>query len=300
MIRRPVPADLAGERVDKIVAELAGISRARARAMVDGGEVTVDGLVVAVASTRPAQGAMVEFPEPVEAEAMEGEPVDFEVLWEDDQVVVVDKPAGVVVHPGAGRRRGTLAAGLLHRFPELEGVGEPGRWGLIHRLDRDTSGVLLVARTGEAYRRLSADLHRRRIGRHYLTLVAGTLDIDQGTIEAPIGSDPSDPRRRKVVVGGRPARTHYRVVERLRDATLLAVTLETGRTHQIRVHMQAIDHPVIGDPWYGRPWRVTSPRVFLHAHRIEFDHPVGGERIEVVSPLPVDLTEVLDSLRREG
>ncbi len=294
MIR--IPDSLAGGRVDKVVAELAGLSRARARAVIDAGGVTLDGVAVSP-STRVTGGEVMVIPEIAPVAAMAPEEVAFSVVWEDEAVIVVDKPPGLVVHPGAGRQRGTLAAGLVFRYPELAGVGPEGRAGLVHRLDRDTSGVLIVARTEAAHSNLVEAIRRRKVSRRYLCLVVGVMEMATGTIEAPIGADPSDPRKRKVVVGGRPSRTHYRVLERFDDATLLEVTLETGRTHQIRVHLQAIDHPVIGDPWYGRPWKIECPRVFLHAWRIGFDHPITGEPIEVTAGLPSDLQAVLDRLR---
>jgi 23S rRNA pseudouridine1911/1915/1917 synthase len=294
--RLEVPADLAGERVDKVVATLLGVSRAVARGLVDSG-VTVDGVTVSP-SDRVGEGSVVEAPEPVE-ETMVGEPVDFGVVYEDADMVVVDKPAGLVVHPGAGRTTGTLASGLLHRYPELAGVGAEGRWGLVHRLDKDTSGLMVVARTGEAHRVLSKRLKAREIGRVYLTLAHGNFDAPMGTIDAPIGRDRARPMLRAISHDGKAARTHYEVLARFPDpgCTLLEVRLETGRTHQIRVHLAAIDHPVVGDPVYGRrPQRFNSPRIFLHAHRLHLNHPATDEPMDFVSPLPEDLQGVLDGL----
>lgn len=291
-----VPSTLAGERADRVVSVLAGVSRAVARQMVDSGQVSVDGSEVS-ARTRLTEGSVVDFPEPEAKPSLMAEPVEFGVAYEDEWLIVVDKPAGLVVHPGAGRSHGTLAAGLLHAYPDLEGVGDAGRWGIVHRLDRDTSGLLMVGRTPEVHRALTRALARREIERTYSALVIGEMDMPRGTIDAPIAADPIDRRKRKVAAGGRPARTHYRVVERHADVTLLEVRLETGRTHQIRVHLAAIGHPVLGDPWYGRPWRVESPRVFLHAARLRFAHPVGGDQMDLESPLPPDLAAVLDSLQ---
>lgn len=296
-MRLEVPADLAGERVDKVVAVAGDVSRAVARALVEAGGVTCDDRVVAP-THRVAEGEVVSFEPPEPAPVLEPEHVNFEVVFEDQHLLVVDKPPGVVTHPGGGRRSGTLASGLLHRYPDLEGVGEPGRWGIVHRLDRETSGLLLVARTAESHRTLSRALKRRNVHRTYLALIEGTLDLPRGTIEAPISSDPRRPTRRAVSAEGRPAVTHYR---KLRDwpvagVTLLEVTLETGRTHQIRVHLASIDHPVVGDRTYGRPGRVSSPRVFLHAAKLGFTHPVTGEEIEVESPLPDDLAAVIADL----
>ncbi len=267
------------------------------RMLVEQG-VLLDGI-----ATRPRErvkvGSTLVSPKPSPPAELEPEPVEFDVLYEDAFVVVVDKPAGVVVHPGSGRSKGTLAAGLLFRYPDLKGVGSADRWGLVHRLDRETSGVLIVGRTGSAYESLKKQLQRRDIGRSYLTLVDGQMGAPTGTIDAPIGRDPARPTRRAVVAGGKHARTHYEVefeyIEM--DCTLLNVRLETGRTHQIRVHLSAIDHPVIGDGVYGRRHtRAESPRAFLHASQVSFDHPETGDHIVVPSELPQDLKDVLAGL----
>lgn len=289
-----VPAELDDERVDRAVAVLGSMPRSEARARTDAGEVLVDG-EPASGKSRVREGMTLSFPPLPAPAAMAPEEVDFGVRYEDDQVVVVDKPSGVTVHPGAGRSTGTLAAGLLARYPDVEGVGEPGRWGLVHRLDRETSGVLLVARTPDAYAVLTAALRRREIGRHYLALVKGTFSLPRGTIDAPIGRDPNRPRRRALVPTGRRAVTHYRMERQWRDVALLGVDLETGRTHQIRVHLAGIDHAVIGDRVYGGRDPVRSPRLFLHAATIRFTHP-SGEEMEVSSPLPPDLSAVLEGL----
>lgn len=288
---------LDGERVDRAIAELLDVSRARASALVDAGA-EVDGQP-ARASDRVRAGQVITCEEPERSLRLAPETVDFDVLYEDDAVIVVDKPPGLVVHPGSGRQGGTLAAGLIHRYPELVGVGAADRWGLVHRLDKDTSGALLVARTGHALDALVEELRRRHIGRTYRALVEGRMGAPTGTIEAPIARDPSRPTRRVVTHGGRYARTHYEVVEEFEEsnASLLDVRLETGRTHQIRVHLSAIDHPVVGDLTYGATRKdLGAPRTFLHAARLEFTHPVSGERMIVESPLPPDLTAVLARL----
>ena len=292
-----ITPELDGERVDKALAVLLGISRTESRLLVEQG-VTLDGVL-----TRPRDkvkvGSEVVSPRPAPETEMEPEQVEFGVLFEDSFVAVVDKPAGLVVHPGSGRSKGTLAAGLLFRYPDLRGVGTAGRWGLVHRLDKETSGTLLVGKTKDAYESLSSQLRRRDIGRSYMALVDGHMGAPTGTIDAPIGRDPGRPTRRAVVAGGKHARTHYEVEFEYPDAdcSLLGVHLETGRTHQIRVHMSAIDHPVIGDRVYGRgPTHVRSPRTFLHASKVSFNHPDTGERIDVKSQLPEDLDDVLASL----
>ncbi|MGA7097477.1 MAG: RluA family pseudouridine synthase [Acidimicrobiia bacterium] len=292
-----VPEDLDGLRVDKVLAVLLGVSRAEARSLVEGG-VKLDG-VPATGSERVRAGSLLDTPKPLVAGGLEPEDVRFGVVHEDPDLIVVDKPAGVVVHPGAGHAKGTLAAGLLFRYPELEGVGAADRWGLVHRLDRDTSGLLLIGRNQRAFETLAGALARREITRSYLALVRGAMDIETGTIEAPIGRDPTHPTRRAVLPGGKSAVTHYRLIRDYtdEDLALLDVNLDTGRTHQIRVHMAAIEHPVLGDPIYGRPGPgVVAPRVFLHAHRLVLRHPDTGQRVEFESPLPDDLRQVLDRL----
>jgi 23S rRNA pseudouridine1911/1915/1917 synthase len=292
-----VPEVLDGARVDKTVAELLGLSRAQASAVVSEG-VELDGRP-AEASRRVRCGQFITCRAPEDSSDIVPEEIAFDVLFEDDSVIVVDKPAGITVHPGSGRSTGTLVAGLIAAYPELVGVGSAGRWGLVHRLDKDTSGVLCVARTDTAYESLTGQLRRREMSRVYTALVEGRMAAPTGTIEAPIARDPSRPTRQMVTHGGRHARTHYEVLRYydVSDMSLLTVSLETGRTHQIRVHMESISHPVVGDWTYGATKRDPDPsRTFLHASRLEFDHPVTGERLRVEAPLPNDLQAVLDQL----
>lgn len=292
-----VPDALDGSRVDKAIAELFDVSRAVASGIVEDG-VSVDGSP-ADAADRVRGGQVISCRKPEDTMRLAPEAVDFGVVHEDESVIVVDKPAGVVVHPGSGRTSGTLAAGLLERYPELEGVGAADRWGLVHRLDKDTSGAIVVARTSEAFEYLTAELRRRDIERVYVALVEGRMTAPTGTVDAPIGRDPSRPTRRAVVPGGKHARTHYEVDRYYEesDVSLLEVRLETGRTHQIRVHLAAIDHPVAGDATYGATRRdLDVPRTFLHASRVTFTHPTSGERLTVKAPLPEDLATVLERL----
>jgi 23S rRNA pseudouridine1911/1915/1917 synthase len=222
-----------------------------------------------------------------------GEP--FTIAWADEHLIVVDKGPGLVVHPARGHHERTLSQLLA---PQLAG-GEPGRAGIVHRLDRDTSGLLVVARSEESHRRLQAAIGDRLIEREYVALVEGRPPARSGTIEAPVGRDPRV--RTRMAVGGaspREARTHFVLERALQGTSLLQLRLETGRTHQIRVHLQAIGHPVCGDPEYGTPGMLGLERQFLHARRLAFDHPITGERIEVVSPLPADLQAALR--RAEG
>jgi len=222
-------------------------------------------------------------------------PGSFEVVLEDDELIVIDKGPGVVVHPGRGHREDTLSQRLA---PLLAG-GDPERAGIVHRLDRDTSGLLVVARTEEAHRRLQRAIAARQVEREYLALVEGRPPSRTGTIEAPIGRDPRI--RTRMTVGGagaRAARTSFTLERALGRFSLLRVRLDTGRTHQIRVHMSAIGHPVCADPEYGTRGLLGLERQFLHAARLAFDHPATGERIELSSPLPEDLRGALE--RAEG
>jgi 23S rRNA pseudouridine1911/1915/1917 synthase len=296
-IELEVPPSLDGARVDKAIAEMLDVSRATASMVVEAG-VEIDGAKVR-ASDRIRGGQVIHCQPPEEATSLAPESLAFDVLYEDPDVIVVDKPAGVVVHPGSGRISGTLAAGILHRYPEIEGIGPDDRWGLVHRLDKDTSGAILVARTEQALDALNAELRRRDVKRTYMTLVEGKMSAPTGTIDAPIGRDPAQPTRRAVIHAGKHARTHYELVRYFpnADASLLSVRLETGRTHQIRVHLAAIDHPVAGDRTYGAIRKdLASPRTFLHAAQLEFTHPTTGNRITVEAPLPSDLATVLEAL----
>ncbi len=228
--------------------------------------------------------------------------VAFGVVHEDDSVIVVDKPAGLVVHPGAGNRDGTLVNGLLARYPELAGVGNPDRPGIVHRLDAGSSGLLVVARTGAAVGALVTQFAAHTAGRRYQALVWGHPSAAHGIIDAPIGRDPGDPLKMALVAGGRPARTEYEVVARLAApaaVALLACRLETGRTHQIRVHLAGIGHPLVGDSVYGdRRATLGLERPFLHAAELSFEHPATGARMTFTSPLPADLADLLASLER--
>jgi 23S rRNA pseudouridine1911/1915/1917 synthase len=281
----------AGLRLDQFLARPLG-SRAQAQAAIEAGRVRVDG------TARPKRHVVqagervsVDPPAPAAVGGSASE-APFEVAYEDEFLLVVDKPAGVVVHPARGHATGTLAQALAGR---AAGGDEPGRAGIVHRLDRDTSGLLVVAKTEEVHRALKALLARRRLTREYLALVDGHPPARTGTIEAPIGRDRRD--RLKVSIDTdqpRAARTHFELERQLPETALLRVTLDTGRTHQIRVHLAAIGHPVCGDPLYGRPDCYGLGRQFLHAHRLSFPHPVSGAPIDVVSPLPPDLERALE------
>jgi 23S rRNA pseudouridine1911/1915/1917 synthase len=285
-----VPEMAAGMRLDRFLSEPLG-SRARAQALIDAGKVRVDGRTRPKRHTVSAgETIVVDATEPATAAAPVPE-VTFGVAYEDDHLLVVDKPAGLVVHPARGNRTGTLAQALAGR---AAGGEDPYRAGIVHRLDRDTSGLLVVAKSDEVHRALKALLAARRLGREYLCLVEGRPPARTGTIDAPIGRHRHDRVLMSIDTDEpREARTHFEIERMLGEATLLRVTLETGRTHQIRVHMAAIEHPVCGDPQYGTAGEYGLARQFLHAARLAFVHPVTGEEIDVSSPLPADLAAAL-------
>jgi 23S rRNA pseudouridine1911/1915/1917 synthase len=292
-----VPHALAGERVDRAVATVTGWTRAEVQALVRDGAVLVDG-TPAAKSRRLAEGDVVEITAAPTPQAAPGpEPVELDVRFADDDVLVVDKPAGLVVHPGTGHGHGTLVHGVLHRFPEVAGVGDPMRPGIVHRLDRDTSGLMLVARSMFAYDALVAALAARTIERRYLALVWGEPDAPRGVIDAPIGRSSRRRQRMAVREAGREARTAFAVEESYDGVSLLECTLETGRTHQIRVHLAAIGHPVVGDELYGgRREGLALPRPFLHAYRLGLAHPRTGEPLHFEAELPPELHEALAGL----
>ncbi len=300
MIEESIPAALAGERLDRVVALVTGASRADAAALVATGGATLDGERVSGKHRVRAGQLLAVDPEllpPAPLPAADPA-VPVPVAHVDDAVIVVDKPAGLVVHPGAGAPDGTLVNGLLARFPELAAVGDPARPGIVHRLDKGTSGLMVVARTRSAYEHLLDALARHDVTREYVALVRGVPAAASGLIDAPLGRSPRDPLRRAVVTGGRPARTRYEVLEQFGSHALLRCALETGRTHQIRVHLAAIGHPVVGDPTYGGAHDAFGlDRPFLHAARLSFEHPVDGRRVTFESPLPGDLAGVLEHLR---
>ena len=297
-----VPAALAGERLDRVVAIVTGVSRAAAAALVDSGAVALDGHVERSAKRRVAEGALltVELPVP-ELAGVRGDPsVELDVVYEDDDVIVVDKPPGLVVHPGAGNTSGTLVHGLVARYPEIVDVGDPARPGVVHRLDKGTSGLLIVARSQGAYTDLVSQMASRSVERRYDALAWGKPEPPTGVIDAPVGRSARDPTRMTVSSRGRAARTHYRVqavYRRPAVVSLLECKLETGRTHQVRVHLAAIHHPVVGDARYGgKREPIDAPRPLLHARSLAFVHPRSGDRVELEAPLPADFDDVLARL----
>jgi 23S rRNA pseudouridine1911/1915/1917 synthase len=295
------PPAAAGRRLDQVLADLAGVSRAAASRWVDAGRVLVDGRA-RPRSHRLEGGERLrwEVPEPAPAAEPLPERVPLRVRYEDEHLLVVAKPAGLVVHPGAGHHSGTLVNALLGREgTRLSTVGGSGRPGIVHRLDKDTSGLLLVAKDDRTHRALARDLAAHRIERRYLALAQGHLAAS-GTVDAPLARHPRDRKRMAVVPGGRRAVTRWRVVQSHPAADLVEATLETGRTHQIRVHLAHLRHPVVGDRSYGADptlaARLGLERPFLHAWRLTFRHPADGRELELTEPLPDELENALARL----
>ena len=303
-----IPAECAGLRLDQALARLLPEhSRSRLAAWVKQGKVSVDD--TAADARRKVWGGervtLADIVLPDEA-AQQAQDIPLAILHEDAQILVVNKPAGLVVHPGSGNRDGTLLNALLHHAPPLAAVP---RAGIVHRLDKDTSGLLVVAKTLEAQTDLVRQLAARTVKRHYLALAHGRVARD-GVVDAPIGRHPVSRTKMAVVGSGRAARTHYRVLERFDRATLLECALETGRTHQIRVHMAHLKHPIVGDPLYGGPLKLPRGasdetiamlrgfrRQALHAETLEFAHPASGEPVRCSAPVPADMQALVEALR---
>lgn len=309
-LSQPVPASLAGHRLDQALAKMfPDYSRSRLKEWVLRGQVLVDGLPrrpkdtvdggETVVLTTVTEAAVISLPEPIELQA----------VYEDDELLVINKPAGLVVHPGAGNTRGTLMNGLLYRVPALTDIP---RAGIIHRLDKDTSGLLLVAKTLTSHTAMVRSLAERKVSRHYLAICAGVL-TGGGRVDAPIDRHPVDRRKMAIRESGKPAVTHYRVIERFAAHTYIGVELETGRTHQIRVHFAHRRHPLVGDSTYGG--RLALPagasqetidalrqfrRQALHAHRLSFTHPSTGAPVDVSVEPPEDFRQLLDVLARNA
>ncbi|WP_263140350.1 23S rRNA pseudouridine(1911/1915/1917) synthase RluD [Pseudomonas sp. RIT-PI-AD] len=308
-LRAEVPFDLGGQRLDQVAAQLFDEhSRSRLSAWIKDGQLTVDGAVL-----RPRDpvhgGAVLLLETEVEAQGeWKAQDIALNIVYEDEHLLVLDKPAGLVVHPAAGHADGTLLNALLHHIPEVINVP---RAGIVHRLDKDTTGLMVVAKTLEAHTKLVAQLQARTVSRIYEAIVIGVI-TSGGKIDAPIGRSSQQRQRMAVIAGGKAAVTHYRVLERFRSHTHTRVKLETGRTHQIRVHMSHIGFPLVGDPAYGGRFRIPPaanpslvqqlkefPRQALHARFLELDHPVDGKRMKWESPLPEDFTWLLSLLRQD-
>lgn len=291
-------ADRSGERLDSFIARRQPeLSRSRIRQLIDEGLVSVDGKH-GKPSAKVMNGSVVSVsvPPPVAME-LEPEEIPLTIIYEDENVIVVDKPAGLTVHPAPGHPRGTLVNALLAACPDLRGIGGTLRPGIVHRLDKDTSGLIVVAKNDRANRALQAQLKEREVKKTYIALVRGVPQPREGTIEAPIGRNPKNRKKMAVVANGRDAQTKYRVVEVLGDGEYSLVEAQpiSGRTHQIRVHLAALNHPIVGDATYGKKSEFVD-RQFLHASKLDFAMPVSQRRIEFESPLPADLRRALQRL----
>lgn len=303
------------DRLDAYLADRLHLSRSRLAELISDGLVMVNGSP-ARKSRRLRAGDRVEVSvPPAPPTAVVPEAIPIEVVYEDEHLAVVDKQAGIVVHPAVGHPGGTLVNALLHRFGSLSSIGEPYRPGIVHRLDKATSGLMVVARTDEAHAGLARAIARREVRRGYLAAAWGHVAEDEFAVDRPIGRDPKHRQRMAVVETGRPSLTRFRRLERWRAADLLAVRLHTGRTHQIRVHLKSLGHPVVGDPVYGQHWQrgmvgaggrwaeelhLRAGRLFLHAARLAFVHPVTGEEVRLTSSLPAPLQEAVVWAREAG
>ncbi len=302
MRRLELVADRSGERVDTFIARRQPeLSRNRIQRLVDDGLVTIDGKQVKP-SVKVKHGAVVTVtvPPPAEME-LEPEEIPLNIIYQDENVIVVDKPAGLTVHPAPGHPRGTLVNALLAICPDLQGIGGTLRPGIVHRLDKDTSGLIVVAKNDRASRALQTQLKEREVKKTYVALVRGVPEPAEGMIDAPIGRNPKNRKKMAVVANGRDSQTKYRVVEVLAKGEYALIEAQpiTGRTHQIRVHMAAIKHPIVGDSTYGKRSDLVD-RQFLHASKLDFAMPVSQRRIEFESPLPDDLRQALLRLRSDS
>lgn len=302
-----------GNRLDRVVAaHLNGCSRSQISHLIRRGDVRVNNSQKKSSyCVKPGDRITGRIPNP-ESVALQAEPIEIDILFEDKDIIVVNKKAGMVVHPAPGHMTGTMANALLYHCPDIEGTGGEVRPGIVHRLDKDTSGLIVVAKNQSAHIRLCSQFEKRTVHKEYLTLVYGEIGQDSGTIELPIGRHPSDRTKMAVVEGdkGRHAVTLWRVEKRFEGLTVLGVVLKTGRTHQIRVHCASMHHPIVGDGVYGSPKAFrnfkkkpqilnllkSADRQMLHAHRMSFIHPVSGEIISFEAPLPEDMTVLLDHL----
>lgn len=297
--------EVAGERLDKLVVDKVGasLSRAQVQALIKDGKVTVNGAAVkSGVKLKGGEQVQVVIPHRDEAKEVVPESIPLTLLYEDDHLAVIDKPAGMTVHPGVGNETGTLLSAMLSRWPEIVAMNiVEKRAGIVHRLDKDTSGLIVIARNDATRLKLQAQFQARTVDKIYLALVEKRPPTETGRIEAPIARDPKQRKRMAVVRGGKRAITEYQVIDHEfnGDQALLRVTLLTGRTHQIRVHMAFIGCPIVGDSVYGyRTQRVRLKRQFLHAAELAFDHPVTGERLRFESPLPAGLQDILQKLKQ--
>ena len=293
-----------GERVDRVIAFFSGLSRSKVSDLISKRLILRNGIPIKKGSEIVHTNDEISMPNLVD-EAVEeiasDESIDFEVVFEDDSVIVVSKPSGLIVHPGSGIANGTLVNGLAAQFPDLREIGDPTRLGLVHRLDKGTSGLLIVARTPEALDNLKFQMQERHVHRQYFAIVAGHVESNKGVVDAPLGRDPKNPLKRAVINSGKYARTHYELDQKYESpfkVSMLNCRLETGRTHQIRVHLAAIGHPVLGDELYGgRTSFNIENRLALHAQMLTFLHPKTKNLMNFESPLPAELTSMKGTFR---
>ena len=289
-------ADKTGERLDRYIGEkIPGLSRTSAKKLIDDGFITVNGQVVKSSLKLNAGDRLNVVIPPPEPRSLAPEEMPLNIIYEDDDLLVVDKPAGMTVHPAPGHPAHTLVNALLARFPQLPSSGDRMRPGIVHRLDKDTSGLILIAKNRKALGRLADQFKARTVDKTYMVLVKGHLSPERGFIDAPVGRHPGNRKKMAVVARGREARTEYRVIRYIGNCTLLEAKPETGRTHQIRVHLAAIGYPVVGDATYGVKTEFLW-RQFIHAHRLGFKLPSGGSYVEFTSELPADLERALEAI----
>ena len=299
-----VPDALDGERVDRVISFITGASRSMVSRCIKEGEVFRNDSIVKKGSEKVSSGDRIVVGSRLLVEPAEIKPdseINVPIVYEDASFVVVDKPSGLVVHPAASQKKGTMANGLLSLYPDIANVGDPTRPGIVHRLDKGTSGLLVVARSNESHLSLTTQLQARTIERIYTALILGDLEAEKGIIDAPLGRDPKNPIRRAVVSNGKEARTRYEIIERFETpepCSLVKCELETGRTHQIRAHFSAIGHPVVGDNLYGgSSTSITVSRPFLHSSSLIFTHPISSERLSFTSEMPQELLKILDGVQ---
>ena len=294
-----VAEDADSQRIDKYLSMVVeDLSRSRIASLIEEGSILVNGEVIrAKYKVKPADHITAAFEDEMALEAAP-EKMELDIRYEDHDVIVINKPKGIVVHPANGNQSGTLVNGLLYHCKDLSGINGVLRPGIVHRIDKDTTGLLIVAKNDKAHASLSKQLQNKSVNRLYYALVHGVIEHEFGTIDAPIGRDPKDRQKMAVIAtNSKPARTHFRVVERFAKYTLVECRLETGRTHQIRVHMQYIGHPVVGDEKYSYRKTMKTNGQLLHAHQLTFLHPTTNERIAVEAPLPKQFADILEELR---
>ena len=298
--RREFRVNASDIRLDQFLAnQSVQLTRSRLHALINEGHVLLNGSVAKPSQkVRPGDNIILVVPPPRDLD-LTPEAIPLVVVYQDQDLIVVDKPSGLSVHPGPGHPNGTLVNALLARCTDIQGIGGALRTGIVHRLDKDTSGLMMIAKTDRAHLNLSEQIKSRLVTKGYLAMATGEIKPQEGTIDAPIARDPRNRKRMAVVVGGRESRTRYRVAEQFDGGSLLELYLESGRTHQIRVHLASLGHPLLGDPVYGKR-NPALGRQFLHAHHLSFEHPVSGEHLEFRTDLPEDLAAVLSSYQNSN